>query len=219
MLKAYRNLDLRQSGVDSVGRLTHGDLQSVMRILAQDQGFQDIHENNLDMALAREHGTNYYQVIITLRNKEIPSPDPALPDHAIVGVMIGHIGTDDDKNALSVFSALRPAAALFPKVIRKLRSLRSFIVIDSIANSSRYSYASMTAFLLRKFQESKYGSMFTFLCYHGETVDMRVGNQLVKFGYHLFGIGDHGTLSSPSITSTSCVALFAIRTHDSREGI
>jgi hypothetical protein len=182
----------------------------------QDEGFSEIQVSNLDMALAREYNHDYYHIIITVRNKELPKPDPSRAAESIAGVLIGHIGDGTDRAALIAFKPLKTSVTIFPKIASKLDS-SDFVVIDSISNVSYYSKASMTAFLLRKLQASKYGDSMAVLCHQGGNIDIRIGTQMVKFGYHLFGIGNHGKLSAPEVQSAACIALFAIRTKDSRE--
>jgi hypothetical protein len=219
LLKAYKNLDLRPNGVDALGRLTIPEDKSVLESFRSVYGADRIQIplKRLDLALANSAGIDPWQVMIVIREKELPVAERSTNADKIVGFMIGHITSISDRSILKQFIPIRQSLALKPRIDANIDASPSVIIIDAFFNVSSYPIATMTAFLLRKLQTSRFGHCMTFLFWPSTKIDVKLGTQLVKFGYRPYGILDFHNIPDRVFTDGRCLAMWASRTMDSRE--
>lgn len=219
LLKAYRNLDLRPASVDALGRLTSTEERYIIDGLKTSYGADRVNcpASKLDFALARSRGIHCSDMVITVRAKELPAPDRTIDPNKIMGVVIGHIATIEDKQALVRFQALRHTVTMRPQIDAIMMRQPMVLIIDAFLNYSRYPVSSMVAFLLRKVQASQFGLLTSFICWHSTKIDVNLGTQLIQFGYKPYGIGDFESLPDKIITTGKCLAMWSNRTLDQRE--
>jgi hypothetical protein len=220
LLKAYKNLDLRPNGVDSLGRLTALEERSI-----RDQ-FNDIYGKDrlnldlrrLDLAVASSIGLSPWQLMITIRSKELPRLDRNDDPETIIGVMIGHLASKNDRATLKTFLPIRQTLPFKPQIDAAVDASPSILIIDAFYNDSSYPIATMTAFLLRKVQASRFGHCMTFLFWPSTRIDVKLGTQLVKFGYRPYGIMNFRAIQDAIFKNGKCLAMWTSKTKDSREG-
>lgn len=219
LLKAYRNLDLRPASVDSLGRLTSEEERLIKTGLVEAYGEDrlDLPYDRFDLALARSRGLRPSDLVITMRAKELPASRRTDAPDSIVGVMIGHLATVEDKSALVAFRPLRHTAALRPQLDEAIMRTSNVLMIDVVLDVSPYPISSMMAFLFRKLQASAYGRCLTVLCWRSTKIDVNLGTQFVQFGYKPYGIGDFSTIPGGALKTGKCLAMWANRTLDQRE--
>ena len=219
LLKAYRNLDLRPASVDSLGRLTSEEERAIRDSLIESYGEDrlDLPYDKFDLALARSRGKRPSELVITMRAKELPASKRTDAPDSIVGAMIGHLATIEDKEALATFLPLRPTAAMRQKLDAAILQTPNVLVIDLILDVSQYPVSSMMAFLVRKLQASSYGRCLTLLCWRSTKIDVNLGTQFVQFGYKPYGIGDFSDIPGAALKTGKCLAMWANRTFDQRE--
>lgn len=218
-LKAYENLDLRPHEVDACGRLTSTEERKIIEDFTSSYGVgrARLPYSTIDMALARSRGVRPHQMVIVLRQKELPLTERVKDQDAIVGTMIGHIADREDKTIIKAFKPLRQSYRIMPKINRAMDN-RNTIMIDMFLNVSKYSDATMLSFLMRKMQESKYGACMSILCWNSTKVAPSLSRQLAEFGYHPYGIGNYEDMKNPMMVDGKCLAWWALKTFDSKEG-
>lgn len=219
LLKAYRNLDLRPASVDSLGRLTSEEERRIRSGLVETYGEDrlDLPYEKFDLALARSRGCRPNDLVVTMRAKELPATRRTAEPDSIVGAMIGHLASIEDKRALIAFRPLRHTAALRPQLDEKIMRTGSVLMIDVVLDMGPYPVSSMMAFLFRKLQASAYGKCLTVLCWRSTKIDVNLGTQFVQFGYKPYGIGDFATIPGGALKTGRCLAMWANRTLDQRE--
>lgn len=218
LLKAYCNLDLRAASVDSVGRLTTDEERRIQ------QYFNTVYPNRvslpvskLDYAYARASRKPCSNMIITVRVKELPANNRVDDPNMIVGVLIGHLATSEDKQAIVGFKKLKPTINIRQKMDNLLISSDSVIIIDGFINVSKYSDSSMLAFLLRKMQASIFGQCLSIICWYTTKLDKNTTMQLGKFGYKPHGVGLFKTFNNSIIKDGVCLTFWGWHTFDQRE--
>lgn len=219
LLKAYRNLDLRPASVDALGRLTSTEERYIIDGLKTSYGVDRVNlpAARLDLALARSKNLRCSDLVITVRAKELPAQDRTVDPDKIMGVVIGHIATVEDKQALIRFQALRHTVAMRPRIDAIMMQQPMVLMIDAFLDYSRYPISSMVAFLLRKVQASQFGMLTSIICWHSTKIDVNLGTQLIQFGYKPYGIGDFEAIPNKIITTGKCLAMWSNRTLDQRE--
>jgi hypothetical protein len=155
--------------------------------------------------------------MISIKSKELPAKSRSEDEDKIIGFMIGHIATIDDRNVIPTFLSLKQSHKIRPQIESMVARAPSILIIDSMFNLSDYSIATMMAFLLRKLQASRFGHCMTFLYWPSTRIDVKLGTQLVKFGYRPYGIMDYDKISNTIFKNGRCLAMWASRTKDSRE--
>lgn len=219
LLKAYKNLDLRPAATDALGRLTSDEERRIKSLLKTEYGDARVAFPlfKLDLALARSAKRRPCDMVIVLRNKELPVATRTDDPEAIAGALIGHLSTAADKAAFKSFYPLKQTVSLRKRMDRSIDVSTAVLSIDAFVNSSRYPASSMMAFLLRKLQASTFGAIPAMLCWGSTKIDRNLGNQMMKFGYRPYGIGDFENLRDPILRTGRCLAMYAARTQDSRE--
>lgn len=218
-LKAYKNLDLRPHEVDAFGRLTSAEERGIISDFAYSYGSEKIRlpYSTIDMAIARNRGVKPHQLMIVVRQKELPLTDRIKDPDAIVGVLLGHMADDEDKKILKAFKSLKQSYRLRPK-IDSVMDDRPVIMIDMFLNTSQLGTPNMIALLMRKLQESRYGKCMSILCWYTTSVTPRLSAQLAQFGYQPYGIGNFDDMKNPLIMTGKCLAWWSMETFDIREG-
>lgn len=219
LLKAYSNLDLRPSGVDSLGRLTIRDEHSIIHGFNKVYGEENVHipMSRLDLALARSYGVRPYDVVITVKSKETPANVRGDDQEAVVGCMLGHIATDTDIHAMQQFLALKPTVRLHSQVQKMFERGGKVLVIDGFVNMSRYANPSMLAFLLRKLEASRFHQMPVMLLWPSTKMDKRLNEQFMHYGFRPYGIGEMDSLPDAIVTGRKSLAMWSKMVSDDRE--
>lgn len=224
MLKAYCNLNFRASSLDATGRLTRGDVDRILGSLADRTGYEAVKASNFDLALNGEGSDRIYDVLIPVREYELPnyrkSPDERKRDPTadrLRGILFGHVATIDDYKAVMKSRPPRKLAATFPMMARAIASHRNLIIIDGFSNMSGYKDSIMLAFLLRKLQASQFGNSMALVCATGTRIDGQIGNELIKFGYRPLSLSTFDEFYAPGGMTGQCSLMVTMRTRDSRE--
>lgn len=217
MLRAYRNLSFKASSVDARGRLTGDDIHRVLMRL-EDSGVHGVSVDNLDIALSDGLSSRVFDVMIPIRNGELPSPDDSISDSVLVGFMYGHVASSVDMVALSHAKPPLKLMRMFPVVERGLRAAKRVVIIDGMVNCSRYNDAVMLAFLLRKYQESPNAGDATVYCYPGTVIDGKSGGEMIKFGFKPFAACDYDRMDPPAPRNGKTALMVAFKVRDTREG-
>ena len=220
LLKAYRNLDLRPTGVDALGRLTSLEEREILNQFKDVYGEDrtSITMDRIDLALATSVGASPWQVMIAMRARELPMQHRSEDGAKIIGFMIGHLATTEDRQMIPSFAPLKQSIEIKPQVDAMIENAPAILIIDAIMNDSEYPIATMMAFLLRKLQASRFSQCLTFLLWPSTKIDVKLGVQFVKFGYRPYGIMDYEDMPDQFFKNGKCLAMWAGRTRDSREG-
>lgn len=217
MLKAYKNLSFKSSSVDARGRLTGDDIQGIIDAAAGVAGCGLV-ADNLDIALADGLSSRVFDVMVAVRNSELPNVDESRGRSALAGFLYGHVASDVDMEALTGAKPPLKLMRMFPVVSRGLMNAGCVVIIDGMVNCSRYNDAVMLAFLLRKYQEGEHGGDATVYCYPGTVIDGKTGGEMIKFGFKPFAVSDYSAFDSPLDDPSGRTALMvAFNVHDMRE--
>lgn len=218
LLKAYSNLDLRPSGVDSLGRLTTDDERRIISafksIYGEEQCNVDLHR--IDLALARGKRIRPYDLVLTIKAKELPATSRQDDPESVVGCMIGSLASRDDLKALQRYAQLKPTAMLRRRIDRGMGS-SPVLVITGFANMSRYRNPSMLAFLLRKVQASSFGQIPVVVLWPSVRMEKQLNDQFVHYGFRPYGIGPVDSMGSPVVLSGRGIAMWTDKPEDDRE--
>lgn len=224
MLKAYKNLNFKQSSLDATGRLTREDIDRILDSFSSKTNYESISASNFDLAM---NGTGYgrvFDLIIPIREYELTSYNKTRDERkndpfseVLRGFIFGHMATSEDYKAIFSSKPPKKLATTFPMMIRTIRSAPELLIIDGFCNMSQYTDSVMLAFLLRKLQMTGFGSMMSVICVPGSRIDGHLGSQLIKFGYRPLSLCSFDDMDSPASLTGTCSLMVAMRTRDSRE--
>ncbi len=219
LLKAYANLDLRPSGVDSLGRLTTDDerriLSAFKTVYGEDHAAVDLHR--MDLALARGARIRPYELVVTVKAKELPATSRHDDPETVVGCLVGSLATRDDLDGVKRFASLKPTASSRRQMDGILDSSPSVLIISGFVNMSRYRNPSMLAFLLRKIQVSSFGQIPVVMLWPSVRMEKQLNEQFVHYGFRPYGIGSSSVVSDPLVKTDRCIAMWTRKAEDDRE--
>lgn len=219
LLKAYANLDLRPSGVDSLGRLTTEDERRIMSSFKTVYGedHTDVKLHRMDLALARGRRIRPYELVTTVKAKELPATSRHDDPEMVVGCLVGSLATPQDLTGVKNFASLKPTASIRGRMNSVLDESPSVLMVTGFVNMSRYRNPSMLAFLLRKVQASSFGQIPVIVLWPSVKMEKQLNEQFIHYGFKPYGIGSSESISDPLVKANRCIAMWTRKPEDDRE--
>lgn len=218
MLDEYRNIDMRPSGLDAIGRLTRGDImwactQSVT--LSNTQPI--ITPSQLDPAFSRMRGyDDYYTDGLVLRNDELPMPNHRLSRDCPVVMFLGRRGTASNMKTLLSASLTPPAKSALSSIRHLMESDNGFMVFDTVLIDPRWKVDMVLPIALRKMQEAYPYKQMISVVFPGRTIRPSAFEPFIRFGFHAYGGTDFKRFVIWA-KSQPCLIMFSVRIHDHHE--